>query len=419
MSTEYRAALLRLGHEAKQAQRRLAVLAPQSRNRLLEAAAQALRERQGEILQANATDLAQLKEDADPNLRDRIQLDERRLERLARLVEGVAALNDPIGRVEATWLRPNGLKVEKTRVPVGVLAVIYESLPEVTVRAAALAFKAGNAVFLRGSAECFASNRILARIFREAAEAAGLPAGALQFVPWPEREAVRPLIEMNEYIDVVISRGGTGLDQLLRRHARMPVVRQGRGVCHIYVDAAADPDKARQLVLNAKCQQPLAANAVETVLLHRDIAPLLAPELAAELAEAQVELHGDEAVCRLVPRARPADPEDWDREHLGPVLNLAVMDDIQAACDHIAEHSTGHSEAIVTEDRKAATFFTSAVDAACVFVNASTRFTDGGEFGMGTDLGVSTSKLHARGPVGLDELTTYKYVVQGKGQIRE
>ncbi len=418
MSTEYREVLLHLGKQAASAQRRLAVLPPQLRHRFLEAAAQALRERQSEILQANAADLAQVN-DLDPALRARIQLDGRRLERLARLVEGVASLNDPIGRIEATWLRPNGLKIEKTRVPVGTLAVIYESLPEVTVRAAALALKAGNAVFLRGSAECFATNRLLARVFREAAEAAGLPEGALVFLPWAEREAVPVLVEMDEYIDVVIARGGTDLDQLLRTHARMPVVRQGRGVCHIYVDVAADPDKARRIILNAKIQQPLAANAVETVLIHREIAPLFAPELAAELAEAKIEIHGDEAFRQLVPHALPAAPGDWDREHLGPVLNLAVVNDVQAACDHIAEHSTGHSEAIVTEDRKTAAFFTTAIDSACVFVNASTRFTDGGEFGMGTDLGVSTSKLHARGPVGLDELTTYKYVIQGKGQIRE
>lgn len=418
MSTDYREALLLLGRQARQAQRRLAVLPPQVRNRSVEAVAQALRNRQSEILQANSADVAQAT-GANPALLDRIQLTDRRLDRLARLVEGVAALNDPIGRVEATWLRPNGLKIEKTRVPIGVLAVIYESLPEVTVRAAALALKAGNAVFLRGSAECFATNRFLARVFREAAEPAGLPPGALQFVPWPDREAVQTLAEMDEYLDVIIARGGTDLDTLLREHARVPVVYQGRGVCHIYVDAAADLDKARRIILNAKCQQPRAANAVETVLLHRDIAPVLASELAADLSEAKVEVRGDEAFRQFVPSAKLAAPEDWDREYLGPILNVAIVADVQAACDHIAEHASGHSEAIITEDRQAAAAFTAAVDSACVFVNASIRFTDGGEFGMGTDLGVSTSRLHARGPVGLDELTTYKYVIQGKGQIRE
>lgn len=418
MSTDYREALLLLGRQAQQAQRRLAVLPPQVRNRFLEAVAQALRDRQSEILQANAADVAQISE-TTPGLRDRIQLTGPRLDRLARLVEGVAALNDPIGRVESTWLRPNGLKIEKTRVPVGVLAVIYESLPEVTIRAAALGLKAGNAVFLRGSAECFATNRFLARLFREAAEPAGLPAGALQFVPWPDREAVLPLIQLDTYLDVIIARGGTDLDALLREQARVPVVYQGRGVCHIYVDAAADPEKARRIILNAKCQQPRAANAVETVLLHREIAPVLGPELAADLAEAKVEVRGDDAFRQLVPSAKPAQPADWDREYLAPILNLAIVADTQAACDHIAEHSSGHSEAIVTEDRQAINLFTAAVDSACVFVNASIRFTDGGEFGMGTDLGVSTSRLHARGPVGLDELTTYKYVVLGKGQIRE
>ena len=418
MSTDYREALLVLGRQAQQAQRRLAVLPAQIRNRFVKAVAQALRNRQSEILQANAADVAQAT-DANPAQLDRIQLTDRRLDSLARLVEGVAALNDPIGRVEATWLRPNGLKIEKTRVPIGVLAVIYESLPEVTVRAAALALKAGNAVFLRGSAECFATNRFLARVFREAAEPAGLPPGALQFVPWPDREAVQTLAEMDEYLDVIIARGGTNLDTLLREHARVPVVYQGRGVCHIYVDAAADLDKARRIILNAKCQQPRAANAVETVLLHRDIAPVLASELAADLSEAKVEVRGDEAFRQFVSSATLATPEDWDREYLGPILNVAIVADVQGACDHIAEHASGHSEAIITEDRQAAAAFTAAVDSACVFVNASIRFTDGGEFGMGTDLGVSTSRLHARGPVGLDELTTYKYVIQGKGQIRE
>jgi glutamate-5-semialdehyde dehydrogenase len=418
MSTDHRELLLQFGQQAKVAQRRLAVLSGAARHRFLEAAAQALRSRQNEILQANATDMAGITQ-KEPLIQDRIRLTERRIDRLARLVENVAALNDPIGRVEATWLRPNGLKIEKTRVPVGVLAVIYESLPDVTVRAAALALKAGNAVFLRGSAECFATNRMLVRVFREAAEAAGLPEGALRFVPWPDREAVRVLAEMDEFLDVIISRGGMDLDLLLRDHARVPVVRQGRGVCHIFVDTAADLPKARRIILNAKCQQPLAANAVETVLLHEEIAPLFAPELVAELAEVGVTVHGDKRIRAIVPNVTPACDADWDMEHLGAELTVGVVDSVQAACDHIAQHSSGHSDAIITEDRQAANYFTTAVDSACVFVNASTRFTDGGEFGMGTDLGVSTSRLHARGPVGLDELTTYKYVVLGKGQIRE
>jgi glutamate-5-semialdehyde dehydrogenase len=418
MSTDHRELLLQFGQQAKLAQRRLAVLSGAARHRFLEAAAKALRSRQNEILQANSTDVASAT-DQEPLVQDRIRLTEQRIDRLARIVENVAALNDPIGRVEATWLRPNGLKIEKTRVPVGVLAVIYESLPDVTVRAAALALKAGNAVFLRGSAECFATNRMLVRVFREAAEAAGLPEGALQFVPWPDREAVRVLAEMDEYLDVIISRGGMDLDRLLRDHARVPVVRQGRGVCHIYVDAAADLPKARRIIVNAKCQQPLAANAVETVLLHEEIAALFAPELVAELAEVGVTVRGDERICAAVPNVEPARQEDWDMEHLGAELTMGVVDNVQAACDHIAQYSSEHSDAIVTEDRQAASYFTTAVDSACVFVNASTRFTDGGEFGMGTDLGVSTSRLHARGPVGLDELTTYKYVVLGKGQVRE
>ena len=227
------------------------------------------------------------------------------------------------------------------------------------------------------------------------------------------------LAQLDEYLDVIVSRGGAGLDRLLAEHARVPVIRQGRGVCHIYVDSSADLEKALQIIVNAKCQQPRAANAVETVLLHRDIAEAFAPVMAAALAKEGVELHGDEAIYGLVPGVAPASAEDWDREYLGRLLTVAVVPDLESACEHIAQYSSGHSDAIIAEDRKTAAVFTTAVDSACVFVNASTRFTDGGEFGMGADLGVSTSRLHARGPMGLDELTTYKYVVHGKGQVRE
>ncbi|MBT7166763.1 MAG: glutamate-5-semialdehyde dehydrogenase [Victivallales bacterium] len=418
MSTDYRATLLDLGRQARDGQRHLAVRSGQVRNRYLEAAATALRSRQSEILQANAADVARAVQ-ASSDLLDRIRLTARRVERLAGLVESVAALNDPVGRIEATWLRPNGLKIERTRVPIGVVAIIYESLPEVTLRSAALALKSGNAVFLRGSAECFATNRLLARVFDEAIQKAGSPEGIVQFLPWPNREAVQVLAQLDDYLDVIVSRGGAGLDRLLRDHARVPVIRQGRGVCHIYVDSSADLGKAQRIIVNAKCQQPRAANAVETVLLHRDIAEEFAPEMAAALAKEGVELHGDEAVYGLVPGITPASPEDWGREYLGRVLAVAVVPDLASACEHIAQHSSGHSDAIIAEDRKVSAMFTTAVDSACVFVNASTRFTDGGEFGMGADLGVSTSRLHARGPMGLDELTTYKYIVQGKGQVRE
>lgn len=411
--------LLEMGRAARAAGRRLALVPEAQKNRALNAMAEALAVRQVEILAANAEDMAAAKAAGlSGAMLDRLLLTPQRIAAMADGLRALVALPDPVGKLDSVTTRPNGLEIRRVRVPIGVIAIIYESRPNVTVDAAGLCLKAGNATILRGGSESIRSNLALAAAMLDGLRAAGLPETAVQVIPWTERAAVTQLLKLDRYIDLVIPRGGEGLIRAVVENSRIPVIKHYKGVCHVYVDRAADPKMALAIIENAKCQRPGVCNAAEKVLLHREIAEVFAPELAAMFRQRKVEMRGDDAFCQLVPDAKPATAADWDEEYLDLVITVAVVDSLGAAVAHIAEHSSGHSEAIVTEDTAAAQAFTSQVDSAAVYVNASTRFTDGGEFGMGAEIGISTYRIHARGPMGLEELTTYKYVVQGSGQIR-
>ena len=328
--------------------------------------------------------------------------------------------SDPVGEVVDGFRRPNGLEIRKVRVPLGVVAVVYEARPNVTIDAAALCLKSGNATVLRGSSSAAHSNALLAQLAGEAAEAAGLPEAAISIIRGGEREELRELATQTGTVDLLIPRGGEQLKSALAEHATVPVIYAASGNCHVYVDASADLDLARRIVVNAKVQRPGVCNAAETLLVHRDVAAAFLPQVARDLVESGVELRGDKRACELAGQfpIEPASPADWDTEYLSLILAVAVVDSLDGAIEHIAAHGTGHSEAIVASDRDAARRFQHAVDAACVYVNASTRFTDGGEFGMGAEIGNSTQKLHARGPIGLRELCTFKYLIEGDGHVR-
>ena len=350
---------------------------------------------------------------------DRLTLTESRIEDMAKGLVMLAGLADPVGKVDANFIRPNGLSIEKTRVPIGVIGIIYESRPNVTVDAAGLCLKAGNAVILRGGKEAIHSNRKLAEIMRESGTEAGLPEDFVQLIQWTDREAVNYLLRLDSYINLIIPRGGEGLIRFTVENSTIPVIKHYKGVCHVYVDEAADIEMAKAIVINGKCQRPGVCNAVETLLIHKDIAEEFAPAIAEELKSKGVELRGDSKFCQLVPGTEAATEEDWYEEYLELILSVKVVEDIDEAITHIADYGSSHSDAIVTNDKMAAQKFKNEVDSAAVYVNASTRFTDGSMFGMGAEIGISTDRLHARGPMGLEELTTYKYVVSGTGQIRE
>jgi glutamate-5-semialdehyde dehydrogenase len=406
---------------AKRASRSLALLDSRTKNAALDAIAVALEQRAAEIIEANALDLAAGREAGlSEALLDRLALDERRIASIAAGVRAIVALPDPVGEVIEGFTRPNGLEIRKVLVPLGVVAVVYEARPNVTIDAAALCLKSGNAVVLRGSSSAAHSNAILAAIAAEAASEAGVPEAAIALIQGGGRAELRELARQSTSIDLLIPRGGEELKATLVEHATVPVIYAASGNCHVYVDSAADLGMAQRIVVNAKVQRPGVCNAAETLLVHRDVAAVFLPPLAGELAQAGVELRGDELACQLALPAHleRASAADWDTEYLALTLAVAVVDSLEGAVEHIAEHGTGHSEAIVTRDRGAARRFQSAVDAACVYVNASTRFTDGGEFGMGAEIGNSTQKLHARGPIGLRELCAFKYLIEGNGQVR-
>ncbi len=418
--------LLALGRQAKAAARRLAGLGTDVKNQALLAMAEALLAGQDEILRANEEDLRAARGNGlSGYILDRLSLTPQRLAAIAGDLRNVAALPDPVGQGFEQRRLPNGLIVGKMRVPLGVIACIYEARPNVTVDVASLCLKAGNAAILRGGKEALASNTALARIIARAAEEAGVPAGAIQFIADPDRSLVAQLLGMREYIDLVVPRGG-GLIDFVLEHARVPVLIGGVGVCHTYVDRAADLDKAVAIVDNAKTRRHTICNALDTLLVHCDVAPAFLPRLAGRWAEAGVEMRCDPASLAILtncspggrPPLRPAEPGDYGREHLALIATVKVVDSMDEAIDHIAEYATGHSDAIVTEDYSAARRFVAEVDSAVVYVNASTQFTDGAQFGLGAEIIDSTQKLHARGPVGLQEITTYKWVVLGTGQIR-
>jgi glutamate-5-semialdehyde dehydrogenase len=410
--------------QAKQAARRLATLDSATKDSALAAIADALEQRVDEIIEANAGDLEDGRAAGlDAALLDRLALDRGRVSQMAAGVRDIIALPDPVGEEIESGLLYNGLELRKVRVPLGVVAIVYEARPNVTVDAAALAIKSGNAVMLRGSSTAERSNAVLARIVAEAGESAGLPEGSVQLLGGGDRNDLVELVRQEGLVDLVIPRGGDALKATLKEHARVPVIYAAAGNCHVYVDASADPEMARRIAFNSKVQRPGVCNASETLLVHSAIAAAALPAILSGLHEAGVELRGDARTRALAGDVaddlRDADESDWATEYLGMKMAVKVVDTLEEAIDHINRYGTGHSEAIVTSDEAAARSFTGDVDAACVYVNASTRFTDGGEFGMGAEMGNSTQKLHARGPIGLRELTTFKYVIHGDGQIRE
>ena len=409
---------------AREAARALASLDSATREAALHAIADALEARAPEVLEANARDM-EAGRDAGLSaaLLDRLALDERRVAAMAEGVRAIAALRDPVGEVIEGFRLPNGLDVRKVRVPLGVVAVVYEARPNVTIDAAALCLKSGNAIVLRGSSSAANSNAMLATVAADAAEGAGAPAGSIVLVAGGGREELAELATQTGVVDLIIPRGGEGLKAALKGVATVPVIYAASGNCHVYVDASADLRAAERIVLNAKTQRPGVCNAAETLLVHAAAAPAFLPPVLAALHRAGVELRVDERTHALAgeavaARLVDASDEDWDTEFLALVLAVKVVDSVQDAIEHVNRHGSGHSEAIVTESLAAARAFELGVDAACVYVNASTRFTDGGEFGMGAEIGNSTQKLHARGPIGLRELCTFKYVVHGDGHVR-
>ena len=403
---------------ARDAARALALCPSAQKNQALDALAAMLREERGAILAANAGDLDRARGlGMGGAFVERLTLNDARIEAMARGVEEVAALPDPVGEVIDRWRRPNGLEISQVRVPIGVIAIIYESRPNVTVDAGVLGLKAGNAVVLRGGKEALASNAFLAGLIVRALESAGIARDALSFVGNPDREVIQILKRDPEAIDLIIPRGGKALKEALAGSA-VPLLPHFDGLCHTYVDRTADLKMAEEICFNAKCSRPSVCNAMETLLVHREIAPRFLPSLAARMERAGVELRGCERTRAIVPSAKPARDADWDTEFLDLILAVKVVDSLDEALTHIARHGSGLADAIVTGDNESATRFQHEVDSATVYVNASTRFTDGFEFGFGAETGISTNRLHARGPMGLRELTIYKYLVTGNGQVR-
>ena len=409
--------LVDLGRRASAAARVLAAASSGSRDEALRVAADLIEERAGSILEANGLDVARAEADgADATSLDRLRLDAGRVAGMASGLRDVAALPDPVGEVVEGWVRPNGLRVERVRIPLGVIGIIYENRPNVTSDAAALCLKSGNAVLLRGSSSAIASNTVVAAALRDGLAKAGLPIGAVGLVEDTSRESAVAFMQLDGLIDCLIPRGGASLVASIREHATVPYVVDGIGNCHVYVDAAADLDMAEAIVVNAKTQRPGVCNAAESLVVHRDVAASFLPRVAAALEG--VTLLGDEGARAILPGIGRATPEDFAAEFLGLTMSVAVVDSLDAAIDHVARYGSGHSEAIVTRDIAAAGRFTAEVDAAAVVVNASTRFVDGGELGLGAEIGISTQKLHARGPMGLRDLTSIRYVVTGTGQVR-
>jgi gamma-glutamyl phosphate reductase len=414
---EIRESLEQMGSMAKAAARKLAVAAPEDKNRWLTAMADAVDADAELIMRANQTDMENAKAAGlSPAMLDRLRLDEKRIKGISDGLRHVVTLPDPVGRRLDSIRRPNGLDIEKVSVPIGVIAIIYEARPNVTVDATGLCLKAGNAVILRGGSEAIHSNLALAKSISDAGVKAGMPEGTIQMIPWTGHDAVSLMLKMNQYIDLVIPRGGERLIRAVVEQATMPVIKHYKGVCHIFVDADCDLDRACDIIENAKCQRPGVCNALETLLVHKDILNRFAPMLAKRLAN--VEFHADDAFRALVPQALPATEDDWYREYLDLKLAVRTVGSLDEAIAHINQYGSGHSDCILTTDDAHAEQFLNEVDSATVYANASTRFTDGGEFGFGAEIGISTDKLHARGPMGLVELTSYKYKVRGSGQIR-
>ncbi|MBU2536558.1 MAG: glutamate-5-semialdehyde dehydrogenase [Chloroflexota bacterium] len=412
------------GRAVKEASKRLAYLSTDIKNRALNNISRDLLARKDEILAANREDYKEAEASGmSAHMLDRLMLNESRLEAIASDVLNVAALPDPVGEVFDMRTQPNGLQIGKKRVPLGVIGAIYESRPNVTIDISSLCLKSGNAVLLRGGKEAIRSNSALASVVQDASLNAGMPDGTVQFVENTDRALVDHMLTMNDVIDLIIPRGGAGLIRSVAEKACMPAVTGGIGVCHTYVDKSADVDKAVAIAYNAKVQRPTVCNALDTLLVHAGVAGYYLPLIAAELAKAGVEMHCDERALAVLKtqsglKLVPAVDEDWGKEFLSLIAAIKVVDSLDEALEHIERYGSGHSEAIVTEDYSAAMRFLNEVDAACVYANASTRFTDGAQFGLGAEVGISTQKFHARGPLGLKELTTYKWIIYGSGQVR-
>ncbi len=406
--------------EAKTAARALARLGSGVKNRALLRMADRLEAGKESLQEANLKDLAAARDKGlSDAMIDRLRLDDARIAAMATGLREVAELPDPVGEVMRMWKRPNNLRIGKVRVPIGVIGIIYESRPNVTADAASLCLKAGNAVVLRGGSEAIHSNEAIVKILADAAREAGVPDGALQFIDRTDREAVMHLLKMDRYVDLIIPRGGEGLIRTVCENATIPVIKHDKGVCHTYIDSDADGEMAIRIVMNAKCQRPGVCNAMETLLIHEATAETLLAELGRRLTEAGVEIRGCPRTCELVPGSVNATETDWHTEYNDLILSVRVVASLSEAMDHINQYGSQHSEAIVTRDYERARRFLEEVDASAVYVNASTRFTDGYEFGFGAEIGISTNRLHARGPMGLEELTSYKFIIFGDGQIRE
>jgi glutamate-5-semialdehyde dehydrogenase len=413
--------VLDLGKRAKAASRGLALLSTDEKNRCLIAMADALEAQKDAIKAANAKDM-----EAAPGygltaaMTDRLRLDEKRIASMAKGLREVAALPDPVGRTLDERVRPNGLKLRKVTTPIGVVVIIYESRPNVTADAASLCFKSGNATILRGGKEALHSNMEIARIMIDAGKKslANFPADAIQVVPTTDREAIKELLSLTQYVDLCMPRGGEGLIRAVTECSKVPVIKHYKGVCHVYVDDRAELKMAEEIVMNAKVQRPAVCNAMETLLVHSAMAETFLKTIGARLKEYKVELRGDETTRRILPESKVVTEKDWETEYNDFIMNVRVVDGVKAAIDHINRYGSAHSDCIVTTDEARASQFMSEVDSATVYWNASTRFTDGGEFGMGAEIGISTDKIGARGPMGLEELTTYKWLGIGNGQVR-
>jgi glutamate-5-semialdehyde dehydrogenase len=404
---------------AKQSARAVALSSTATRTSALLAAAKAVRTNAEKILSANQQDLAQAKvKGLTEAMTDRLRLDTGRLEDIAAACEAVAKLPDPVGEVVESWDRPNGLKIVRRRVPLGLVAIIFESRPNVTVDAAALCLKSGNACILRGGSEAVHTNIALAESFAEGLKAVGLPTAAVTLLPFTDREAVPALGSLRGIVDIIVPRGGPGLIEAVVNSAKVPVIKHDAGICHVYVHTKADLKMAERIIINAKCQRPSACNAAETILVDKSIAAEFLPALGAALSTHKTEVRGCEQTQKFISTAKRATDQDYRTEHLGLIINIKVVDGLEAAVSHIESFGSHHSDAIITSDEAVARQFLAQIDSACVYWNASTRFTDGGEFGFGAEVGISTDRLHARGPMGLRELTTWKFEVTGTGQIR-
>jgi len=417
---ELKEQVIRMARKAKQASQNLAKLSSTVKNEALLKMAQVLETHKDEILKLNQKDIVLAKaKGLSPALIDRLTLNEKRIKQMCDGLRQIAQLEDPVGKIESMWRRPNGLLIGRMRVPLGVIGIIYESRPNVTVDAAGLCLKAGNAVILRGGSEAINSNIALTDALSEAIQEVGLPGECIQLVRTTDRKAVGEMLKLNEYIDVIIPRGGESLIKMVTENSTIPVIKHYKGVCHVYVDEEADLKMAEKIAFNAKVQRPGVCNAMETLLVAEKIADKFLPVVIRKLQEAGVEIRGDEKTCKISPNVKRATEEDWSTEYLDLILSVKVVSGIDEAIAHINRYGSHHSDAIVTNSYIKSRKFLREVDSAAVYVNASTRFTDGGEFGLGAEIGISTDKLHARGPMGVKELTTTKFIILGEGQIRE